>query len=177
MTLPVPRQERRIYGWTEFRIDGCTASTPNRKEIRKSVGIREVRRYLAGIAKGGISTMFRFEHRSDKPISRQHFARRMLRCGTIASGITLFALGVGIAGYHWIGGLGWIDSFLNASMILGGMGPVDALKDDTAKIFAGCYALFSGLAFIALAGFLVAPVAHRILHRFHYESVDEDKDS
>lgn len=121
--------------------------------------------------------MFRFEQRGEKPISQRHFARRMLRCGVIAAGITLFALGLGISGYHWIGGLGWIDSFLNASMILGGMGPVDELKSDAAKIFAGCYALFSGLAFVALAGFLVAPVAHRILHRFHYEPDDDGKDS
>lgn len=120
--------------------------------------------------------MFRFEHRGQQPISQRHFARRMLRCGSIAGGITLFALGIGVAGYHWIAGLGWVDSFLNAAMILGGMGPVNELAEDSAKIFAGCYALFSGLAFVALAGFLVAPVAHRILHRFHYES-DDDKDS
>jgi hypothetical protein len=120
--------------------------------------------------------MFRFEHRGEQPISRRHFLRRMLHCAWIAGGITLFALLVGIAGYHWIGRLGWIDSFLNAAMILGGMGPVDQMTKDAAKIFAGSYALFSGLVFIALAGFLVAPVAHRILHRFHYES-DDDKDS
>jgi hypothetical protein len=59
-------------------------------------------------------------------------------------------------------------------MILGGMGPVDPMPGDAGKIFSGCYALFSGLVFIALAGFLVAPVAHRVLHRFHYE---EDHDS
>ncbi|QJE94646.1 hypothetical protein [Luteolibacter luteus] len=121
--------------------------------------------------------MFRFEQRREKLISRQHFTLRMLRCGAIAAGITMFALSIGIAGYHWIGGLGWVDSFLNACMILGGMGPVDELKDDPAKIFAGCYALFSGLVFVALAGFLVAPVFHRMLHRFHYESDDDDKDS
>jgi hypothetical protein len=120
--------------------------------------------------------MFRFEHRGQALISRAHFARRMLRCGGIAGGLVFFALGVGIAGYHWIGGLGWVDSFLNASMILGGMGPVDEMTEDSAKIFAGCYALFSGLVFVALAGFLVAPVFHRMLHRFHYEP-DDDKDS
>lgn len=118
--------------------------------------------------------MFRFENRREQLISRQHFTLRMFRCAAIAGGIILFALGIGIAGYHWIGGLGWVDSFLNASMILGGMGPVDELKNDAAKIFAGCYALFSGLAFVALAGFLVAPVFHRMLHRFHYVSDDDD---
>lgn len=79
------------------------------------------------------------------------------------------ALGVGVAGYHWIAGLGWIDSLLNASMILGGMGPVDPLKSDTAKIFASLYALFSGLAFIGIAGLMLAPFAHRLLHRVHLE--------
>ena len=121
--------------------------------------------------------MFRFEHRRDKPISRRHFTLRMLRCGVIASSIVFVALGIGIAGYHWIGRLGWIDSVLNASMILGGMGPVDEMTHDAAKIFAGCYALFSGLVFVALSGFLVAPVFHRMLHRFHYETADDDKDS
>ena len=117
--------------------------------------------------------MIRFEHREEKPISSRHFIRRMLYCGAIAGGITLVALCVGIAGYHWICGLGWIDAFLNASMILGGMGPVAEIGSDAGKIFSGCYALFSGLVFIALAGFLVAPVAHRVLHRFHYEAEDE----
>lgn len=118
--------------------------------------------------------MFRFEHRGEQPISSRRFFRRMLRCGGIAGGITLGALFIGMAGYHWIGRLGWVDAFLNAAMILGGMGPVDPMTDDAGKIFSGCYALFSGLVFIALAGFLVAPVAHRILHRFHYETDDAE---
>lgn len=119
--------------------------------------------------------MFRFEHREQRPISTRHFLRRMLRCTVIAGGIVATALMVGIVGYHWIGGLGWVDSFLNASMILGGMGPVDPMPNDAGKIFSGCYALFSGLVFIALAGFLVAPVAHRVLHRFHYEEENESQ--
>ncbi|MEK7953690.1 hypothetical protein [Luteolibacter soli] len=119
--------------------------------------------------------MFHFEHRGEKPLSTRHFTFRMLRCTAIAGGIVVSALAVGIVGYHGIGKLGWIDSFLNASMILGGMGPVDPMPNDAGKIFSGCYALFSGLVFIALAGFLVAPVAHRVLHRFHYE--EDDKDS
>ena len=79
------------------------------------------------------------------------------------------ALGIGVFGYHYLGGLNWIDSLLNASMILGGMGPVDPLHSDAAKIFASFYALFSGLAFIGIASLLVAPFAHRFLHRFHLE--------
>ncbi|HEY8960916.1 MAG TPA: hypothetical protein VIM57_01845, partial [Luteolibacter sp.] len=74
---------------------------------------------------------------------------------------------------HALEGLSWTDAFLNASMILGGMGPVDPMKTEAGKIFAGCYALFSGLAFIGLAGLLFMPLAHRLLHRFHYE--DDEK--
>jgi hypothetical protein len=76
---------------------------------------------------------------------------------------------MGAAGYHWLGGLPWVDSVMNASMILGGMGPVADLHSDAAKLFASFYALFSGLFFIVLAGFVLSPFAHRMLHRFHWE--------
>ena len=81
----------------------------------------------------------------------------------------MFGLGIGVLGYHWLARLSWIDSLLNASMILGGMGPVDPLKSDAAKIFASCYALFSGLAFIGIVSVLLAPFVHRMLHRVHAE--------
>lgn len=80
-------------------------------------------------------------------------------------------LAVGIAGYHFIAGFNWVDSMLEASMILGGMGPVKELHDDTSKIFASIYALFSGLIVIALMGIMLSPVVHRVMHKFH---VDED---
>jgi hypothetical protein len=76
---------------------------------------------------------------------------------------------MGVVGYHSIGGLSWIDSLLNASMILGGMGPVDPLHSNAAKLFASFYALFSGLAFVGIASLMIAPFAHRLLHRFHLE--------
>ena len=79
------------------------------------------------------------------------------------------ALGVGVLGYHYFARLAWIDSLVNASMILGGMGPVDPLPSTAAKVFASCYALFSGVAFIGIAGVMLAPFAHRLLHRFHIE--------
>jgi len=79
------------------------------------------------------------------------------------------ALGIGVVGYHWLAELPWIDSLLNASMILGGMGPVDPLHSTAAKVFASVYALFSGLAFIGIAGFILAPFVHRLLHKFHVE--------
>jgi hypothetical protein len=87
----------------------------------------------------------------------------------IAVGILVVGLGIGIAGYHWIAGLGWVDSLLNASMILGGMGPVDVLKSRAAKIFASGYALFAGLLFMVTMGIVVAPMAHRLIHRLHLD--------
>ena len=95
--------------------------------------------------------------------------RRVARHGMLALLVIAFALGIGVFGYHSIAKLSWIDSLLNASMILGGMGPVDPLKSDAAKIFASFYALFSGLAFVGIASLMIAPFAHRLLHRFHLE--------
>ena len=79
----------------------------------------------------------------------------------------LVSLAVGVCGYHYLDGLPWIDSLLNASMILGGMGPVDTLKTTAGKIFASLYALYSGLALIAVVGIMLTPIIHRFLHKFH----------
>lgn len=117
--------------------------------------------------------MFRYEHRRQKPLGRNQFILRLLKSAGFAAVLISVALFAGVYGYHALEGLSWTDSFLNASMILGGMGPVDAMKTEAGKIFAGCYALFSGLAFIGLAGLLFMPIAHRLLHRFHYE--DDEK--
>lgn len=80
------------------------------------------------------------------------------------------ALGLGMADYHYFEEMNWVDAFENAAMILSGMGPVSTLQTDPSKIFAGCYALFSGLMFITVTGIVLAPVAHRALHKFHLES-------
>jgi hypothetical protein len=88
----------------------------------------------------------------------------ILACGVIA--VVLF---IGIAGYHWLGGLDWVDSLLEASMILGGMGPVNPIKTTGAKLFASGYALFSGLVFIGIMGIVLTPIVHRLLHKFHVE--------
>ena len=111
-----------------------------------------------------------YERRNHPLLSRAKFVRRVGRHALIALVAIAIALGIGVIGYHSLGGLGWIDSLLNASMILGGMGPVDPLKTSAAKIFASFYALFSGLAFIGIASLMVAPFAHRLLHRFHIEA-------
>jgi hypothetical protein len=110
-----------------------------------------------------------YEHRNHPLLTRAKFIRRVGRHLVVALLVIAVALGIGVVGYHWLGHLSWIDSLLNASMILGGMGPVDQLQSTAAKIFASCYALFSGLAFIGIAGLLLAPFAHRLLHRFHIE--------
>ena len=81
---------------------------------------------------------------------------------------------MGVVGYRILGGLPWVDALLNASMILGGMGPVDALHTDAAKIFASLYALFSGIVFIGVMGIVLAPFVHRSLHKFHLDEKDVD---
>ena len=87
------------------------------------------------------------------------------------------ALGIGMAGYHFLENLGWVDAFVNAAMILSGMGPMATLQTAGGKAFAGCYALFSGLAFIAILGIIFAPVFHRFLHKFHQEEAKRDTKS
>ncbi len=110
-----------------------------------------------------------YERRNHLLLSRARFARRVACHLLLALLVVGIALAMGVLGYHFLGDLSWIDSVLNASMILGGMGPVDPLHSTGAKIFASCYALFSGLAFIGIASLIVAPFAHRLLHRFHIE--------
>jgi hypothetical protein len=97
------------------------------------------------------------------------FARRIVFAVLIACGVIAVVLFVGIAGYHWLGGFGWVDSLLEASMILGGMGPINPLRSTAAKIFASSYALFSGLVFIGIMGIVLTPVVHRVLHKFHVD--------
>jgi hypothetical protein len=102
-------------------------------------------------------------------ISRREFATRYVRWGFIAVPILLGSLAIGVFGYHYTEGIPWLDSLLNASMILGGMGPVDPLHTTAGKLFASFYALYSGLLLISLAGLMLAPVVHRLLHKFHIE--------
>ena len=119
--------------------------------------------------KKNVKKYFNFEHRGEKPISQKLFFRRMFRYFALALILVTSALGIGILGYHLLENLSFTDSFLNASMILGGMGPVNELKTEGGKIFAGLYALFSGLIFLVVVGLVIAPLFHRLLHRFHFE--------
>ena len=109
-------------------------------------------------------------HQAKFAAARKAFARRLLACVGVAGvliGLSLFA---GVAGYHFLEGMTWTDAFVNASMILSGMGPVTELQTSGAKLFAGCYALYSGLVLILATGIILAPFIHFVLHRFHLES-------
>jgi hypothetical protein len=114
-----------------------------------------------------------FEHHTQPLATQAEFAQRMLRYSLVTAGIILFSLVIGMVGYHYLESLSWIDSLLNASMILGGMGPVNALQTDAGKIFASFYALYSGIILLASVGVLATPVFHRFMHRFHLELEDE----
>ena len=114
----------------------------------------------------------RFERRHDQLAPRTVFFKRVAASLFLALGLIAFALAIGIIGYHSLAGLGWVDSLLEASMILGGMGPINTLPDDTAKVFASLYALFSGLMFIGIMGVVLSPIVHRFLHKFHVDEED-----
>jgi hypothetical protein len=111
-----------------------------------------------------------YEHRRQELQPRASFLLRLGGHALAAFAVLAFALGLGVLGYHGIEGMAWIDALLNASMILGGMGPVDTIRTLDGKLFASFYALFSGVLFLVGAGILLAPVVHRFLHRFHIES-------
>jgi hypothetical protein len=110
-----------------------------------------------------------FEHRASPLLPQTAFYRRLACSFLLVLILVATALGIGMVGYHWSESLPWVDSFANAAMILSGMGPLDPLRTTAGKFFGGFYALFSGLAFITIAGILIVPIAHRILHKFHLE--------
>lgn len=118
--------------------------------------------------------MFRYENRTEALISKGEFLRRIGHSLMVVGMLVGISLLAGMLGYRGFEGYSWTDAFMNASMILGGMGPVNPVTTDAGKFFAGAYALYSGLAFLVLAGFLFAPIAHRILHSFHYEKDQEE---
>ena len=114
-----------------------------------------------------------YERRGHRLVTRREFLWRLGKHFGMASLLVIGSLGAGMAGYAWFEGLTWIDSFLNAAMLLGGMGPITAPVTPGGKIFAGIYALYAGLLFLIGAGLIFAPVIHRILHHFH---MDEEKE-
>jgi hypothetical protein len=113
-----------------------------------------------------------FEHRTKPLLSREEFYKRLARCIAISLAVITGALLLGMIGYHVFEKMPWIDAFVNAAMILSGMGPVGSLNTDAGKIFAGCYALFSGLTFMTSIGIIFTPIFHRFLHKFHLETTE-----
>jgi hypothetical protein len=110
-----------------------------------------------------------FERRHEPLVPFAVFVRRIVQSVALAMFIIAIALGIGILGYRLLEGLPWVDAILNASMILGGMGPVNELHTTAVKLFASAYALFSGLIFVVVTGIMIAPILHRFFHWFHLE--------
>lgn len=109
-----------------------------------------------------------YESKHHQPISHKRFIKRMVLHAATAILLLLISLMIGIIGYIYFEHLSWHSAFLNAAMLLGGMGPVDAPQTDAGKLFAGLYALYAGLVFLVIVGLFLAPVAHRVMHQFHW---------
>ena len=116
-----------------------------------------------------------YEHKSQPLLPFRHFLRRVIDHVLIGLTIIAFSLGIGILGYHVFERLSWLDSLLNASMILGGMGPVNPIRTAAGKIFASFYALFSGVVFLVVVGIMIAPLGHRLLHRLHLAETERQR--
>ena len=114
-----------------------------------------------------------FEHRRQPLLPRRVFYGRLARSTGIGFLIILLSLAIGMAGYHFLEKMSWLDAYANAAMILSGMGPLGPMQTNAGKFFAGCYALYSGLALITSIGVIFAPVYHRFLHKFHLETQKE----
>jgi hypothetical protein len=121
-----------------------------------------------------ISGITRFERRHQRLISRRRFADRMLKAIALWCILAVVGLAIGMAGYAAFEGMSLADSYVNAAMILSGMGPMGELKTTAGKIFAGSYAIFSGLLIVIATGFVLAPIFHRVLHHFHVETHEQD---
>ena len=115
-----------------------------------------------------------YEDRNTAPITHAAFVRRVIVHAAFSVAVIAGSLGLGMGGYAYYEGLGWRDAFLNAAMLLAGEGPLQAPHTPAGKLFAGVYALYSGVVFLAVVSIIVAPVAHRILHRFHWVGADDD---
>ena len=114
-----------------------------------------------------------FEHHQQPLLSRAEFIKRLSLFALAAFLLVAISLLIGILGYRLLEGMSWLDSTLNAAMILGGMGPVNPLHTTAGKLFASFYALFSGIVFLVSVGVLLAPIIHRLLHQFHFKGREE----
>ena len=110
-----------------------------------------------------------YENKKQRPIAHRRFVRRLLGHLLVALGLLIVSLAIGVWGYEYYEDLSWRDAFLNAAMLLGGMGPVDPPHTNAGKLFAGIYALYAGLVFILTAALVFTPIVHRLLHKFHWD--------
>lgn len=117
----------------------------------------------------------RYESHKTPPLTQRQFLRRMALHIAVSQLLAVLSLLVGISGYMHYENLAWRDAFLNAAMLLGGMGPVNPPVTDGGKLFAGFYALYAGLVFLIVVGIMLAPILHRLLHQFHWEEDDEQR--
>ena len=111
-----------------------------------------------------------YEHRDQEPLSTRRFVVRMLRHGGAATVLIVCSLVFGMWGYHRFAQEEWLDAFVNAAMLLGGMGQVGEVTTTGGRVFAGVYALYSGMVFLVLIATMLTPVFHRVLHRFHWDA-------
>jgi hypothetical protein len=109
-----------------------------------------------------------YESRQVEPIAPSHFLRRLAGHFAVGGSLIVLSLFLGMAGYRWLEALPWRDAFLNAAMLLAGEGPITPLHTPAGKVFAGFYALYSGLVFLGVLALVLAPIVHRILHKFHW---------
>jgi hypothetical protein len=116
-----------------------------------------------------------FEHKSDPVLARSLFIRRLAASTALGMALVVVSLGAGMVGYRTIEGLSWVDAFLNASMLLGGMGPMEHDRDAAGKIFEGLYALYCGLAVITVSAIIFAPVIHRFMHKLHADEPENQE--
>lgn len=116
------------------------------------------------------------ERRRDRLLPRHVFYRRFGKFAGIAFALAVVSLAIGMAGYRWIEGQSWSEAFVNSAMLLAAMGPMGELKTVGGRIFAGCYAIYCGLVFLIIAGLLITPVAHRLLHLFHADPEEDGND-
>lgn len=114
-----------------------------------------------------------FEKSNHQLASKKTYYHRLIRSLIITICFLTFSLFIGVLGYHYLAELAWIDALVNASMILGGMGPVDPVTTNSGKIFASVYAIYSGVSFLTAFSILIAPALHRLLHKFHIS--DDEK--
>jgi hypothetical protein len=118
--------------------------------------------------------MKRLEHHRDELLPRAAFMRRQAAFTLLALGLIAASLLLGMIGYRVFEGLSWVDAFVNAAMLMGGMGPVNPLQTDAGKVFAGVYALYCGLVLLISFGIIATPLVHRLLHRFHLAADDDE---